>query len=305
MNITGGAWVALITPMKQDYQIDYPALKKLLHMHIAAKVSGLVLLGTTGEAPTLQLQERLALLRFCCDEVQSKIPIIAGIGCNNTPDLEIMLDAYNALPIDGYMISTPHYNRPNAEGLVAFYQHACQRTSRPVIAYNVPSRTGCDLPIAVLEALYPIKNFVGLKEASGCLHRIWQYRQRFPKLLLWSGDDGTFLPMMRLGGDGVISVAANLLPHTIQKICDLAQSDQWCKAARLDASLQQLYTQLASDTNPIPIKAAMACEGMIDNVLRLPLTPLNEAKTSMLNATLDKLEQTVRWPAYTTKGDVI
>ncbi len=289
----GGVWVALVTPMHQDQSIDFDAVSLLIEQHVEAGVTGIVLLGTTAESPTLTLEEKTSLLMHACCVLNQRLPILVGIGCNNLHDVDAWMAQCETQPVDGYMVTTPFYNKPTTSGLIAFYEHCLSRTKRPILAYNVPSRTGCDMDVEVLNALSVYPNFLGLKDATGDLRRVWQYRQRFPNMLLLSGDDATFLPYMKLGGDGVISVAANVFPQTIARICHDAHGDRWQQAMQLDASLRPFYQVLASSTNPIPCKQVLSLQHVcIENTVRLPL--ISEATHQKIEDVYHKTLATLR-----------
>jgi 4-hydroxy-tetrahydrodipicolinate synthase len=267
--------VALVTPMDADGAVNYDDLRGLIDFHVEAGTEALIIAGTTGESATLNHDEHLDLLARSCEIAGDRIPIIAGTGSNSTAQTLALSKAADRLPIRAFLIVTPYYNKPTQEGM---YRHFCviaDAVQKPVILYNVPARTGVDLKPETVVRLAKHGNIPSIKEATGDLGRVNTLRASCgPDFALLSGDDATSCEFMLVGGNGVISVTANVAPAGMRKLCDAARAGDRVEAERIDASLQPLHRKLFLESNPIPVKWAVRQMGLIGSGIRLPLTEL-------------------------------
>ena len=281
-----GACTALVTPFLEN-NVNYPMLEQLLRRQIDAGIRAVVICGTTGEAPTLSDAEKLELFRRAKAYVGSDCLIIAGTGSNSTKHtLELSLSA-EKMNVDALLLVSPYYNKANPEGLYQHYETVARSVDLPIILYNVPSRTGLDMPVSVYERLSALTNIAGVKEASNNITKITQIR-RFcgGNLPIWSGNDDQITPAMSLGAAGVISVVSNIAPIETQAMALAALNGDFDTAAALQIELQPLVDALFSDVNPIPVKAAMGMIGFDCGPCRLPLGPLSPEKIVQLKSAL-------------------
>src|SRR5690606_22399380 len=282
-----GSMVAVVTPMDSDGGIDYAAFAKLVDFHVAAGTEALVVAGTTGESATLDHDEHVELIDRACEIAAGRIPIVAGTGSNSTAQTLGLSRAVDRLPIAGFLVVTPYYNKPTQEGLRRHFTAVADAVTHPVILYNVPGRTGVDLKPATTIMLAAHGNIAGVKDATGELERVRVLRDGAgPKFTLLSGDDGTACEFMLLGGDGVISVTANAAPAAMRRLCDAARAGRRAEAERIDSSLRDLHVTLFSESNPIPVKWALEQMGFVGPGIRLPLTRLAEAHHSAVASAL-------------------
>lgn len=271
-----GSMVALVTPMAPTGELDIAALRFLLEKHIEAGTSAIVVNGTTGEAPTLTEKEAYELLKTALETVQNRVPIIMGTGTNCTRETIRRSEQAMALGADACLVVTPYYNKPTQEGLFQHYKAIAEQVAIPIILYNVTGRTSCDLLPETVERLAYISNIVGLKEASSDLARGREILNRCKDALdLYSGDDETALDFILQGGRGVISVTANVAPHSMQQMCLAALAGNTRLANELNAQLMPLHKKLFVEANPIPVKWALQQMGWIQEGIRLPLTTLS------------------------------
>jgi 4-hydroxy-tetrahydrodipicolinate synthase len=271
-----GSIVALVTPMNEDGSIDFESYQNLLEFHVSNKSDGIVLVGTTGEAPTIDFDEHIKLIDVGVKIVKNRIPVIAGTGANSTKEAIYLTRQAKDLGVDACLLVTPYYNKPNQEGLFQHYQAINDEVDIPQILYNVPSRTGCDLTNETVVKLSNLKNIVGIKDATGELARLSDLKNRVePTFNLISGDDNTFLDFIELGGHGVISVTANIVPNLIHNICDKALSGNFQEAKSLNDKLKDLHKLMFIEPNPIPVKWALYYLKMIKPFIRLPLVQLD------------------------------
>jgi 4-hydroxy-tetrahydrodipicolinate synthase len=271
-----GSIVALVTPMNEDGSIDFESYQNLLEFHVSNKSDGIVLVGTTGEAPTIDFDEHIKLIDVGVKVVKNRIPVIAGTGANSTKEAIYLTRKAKDLGVDACLLVTPYYNKPNQEGLFQHYQAINDEVNIPQILYNVPSRTGCDLSNETIAKLSKLKNIVGIKDATGELARLNDLKNRVePTFNLISGDDNTFLDFIELGGHGVISVTANIAPNHIHNICDKALSGNFQEAKSINDKLKDLHKLMFIEPNPIPVKWALHYLKMIKPFIRLPLVQLN------------------------------
>ncbi|MCX7121124.1 MAG: 4-hydroxy-tetrahydrodipicolinate synthase [Gammaproteobacteria bacterium] len=270
-----GSIVAVITPMHMDGEIDYLSLEKLIDWHLAKKTDGIVILGTTGESATIEDHERREIIKLTVSRVNHKIPVIVGTGSNATKHAIAMTQDAMSLGADAVLLVTPYYNKPTQEGLFQHYRAISKAVSIPQILYNVPSRTCCDLMPETISRLSVFSNIVAVKEATGDLNRLKQLLALNLKMDYLTGDDKTAMEFMLLGGKGVISVAANVVPALFHDLCAAAISGDRQSAEKINNKLDELYSVLFIETNPIPTKWFLEKMGLIQSGIRLPLTPLS------------------------------
>ncbi len=277
-----GVCTALVTPFL-DGKINYPMLQILLSRQIEAGIEAVVLAGTTGESATLSDHEKLELFRHSKEFAGGNIKIFAGTGSNDTKHAVELSLAAQETGVDGLLIVSPYYNKATAEGLIAHYTAIAQAVTLPIIVYNVPSRTGVDIPVSVYAQLAKVPNVAGVKEASADIGKILRIRAECPgDFALWAGNDHMTVPILSLGGKGVISVISNLFPEQMNLITYTALDGDFDTAASLQCHMLPWTDFLGCEVNPIPIKAAMAKFGYDCGPGRLPLTPLSPAHQSML-----------------------
>ena len=272
-----GSMVALITPMTNDDRIDYPALYELIDWHIAEKTSALIIVGSTGESATLNHEEQYALIKATVKQAAGRIPIIAGTGTNSTMGTLKLSENARELGVDACLIVTPYYNRPTQQGLFKHYQIIAEKIAIPIILYNVPGRTGCDLLPETVCALAKLNHIIGIKEATGKIERAQEIISQSPKeFYIYSGDDPTALQLMQHGAKGVISVTANVAPKKMSLMCEAILSGNEKVAEQLNNELLPLHRALFLESNPIPTKFALHSMGKIKNAIRMPLLPLDK-----------------------------
>ena len=279
MQALKGSLVALVTPMMPNGDVDYVALENLIDWHIEKGTNGIVSVGTTGESATVNIKEHLEVISHTVKYVNSRIPVIAGTGANSTSEaIELTMES-KQMGADFSLLVTPYYNKPNQNGLIQHYTKVANEVDLPQILYNVPSRTACDLKPSSVKILSEHKNIVGIKEAVGDPKRIddlIQISSNNEDFLLYSGDDPSFLSMLKKGGDGVISVAANVVPEYISDICSSALEEKFDIAEELDNKLSTLYELLFIESNPIPVKWMLYKMELIQKSIRLPLIELDK-----------------------------
>ena len=277
-----GSFVALVTPMLENGSLDFDALEALVEWHIESETNGIVSVGTTGESATVSVPEHLEIIKKTIDFVDGRVPVIAGTGGNSTQEAVELTQTAAELGADYALIVTPYYNKPNQEGLFQHFIKIADSVEIPQILYNVPSRTACDLRPDTVMRLATHQNIVGIKEALDSserlseLIRISQSVADQKNFSVFSGDDPSFSSFMANGGDGVISVAANIVPKYISQICSLNLSDQFDHAEELNSILKNLYELLFIESNPIPVKWMLNKMGRIQPGIRLPLVPFNQ-----------------------------
>lgn len=277
-NVLKGTGVALVTPFKQNFEIDFNALEKVINYVINNGCEYLVTLGTTGETPTLNEEEKNAIIYFTYDVVKERVPVVVGVGGNNTKEVCNNLEHYPLHKATAVLSASPYYNKPSQEGIFQHYKTLASASSKPVILYNVPGRTGSNITAATtLKLAEEVENIAGIKEASGnmiqCMHIL---KDRPESFLVVSGDDHLTLPLIACGMDGVISVAANCFPKEFSEMVRLALHDDLNKARPLHYQCLEGNDLLFAENNPAGVKAFLAELGIIENVLRLPLVPLSK-----------------------------
>lgn len=284
-----GVCTALVTPFL-DGRVNYPMMEMLLRRQIDAGVKAVVVCGTTGESPTLSDNEKLELFRRCKAYAGDSCMIIAGTGSNNTAHAVELSIAAQEEGSDALLIVSPYYNKATPDGLFAHYLSISHSVSIPLIVYNVPGRTGVDIPVSVYRKLSTIDNIAGVKEASSDITKITKIKCACrPDFGLWSGNDDQIVPVMSLGGDGVISVLSNVVPVQTQAMVNAAIAGDFDTAAALQCKLLPLIELLFCEVNPIPVKTAMKLIGYDCGSCRLPLTDLSPEKATQLRTALEKL----------------
>lgn len=284
-----GAGVALVTPFHEDGSVNYPALEKLLEYQIANSTDAIVICGTTGESATLTPKEHSDVIKFTVDVVNHRIPVIAGTGSNETAyALELSNDAEKA-GADALLIVTPYYNKTSQRGLIKHYTYIADRVSSPIIIYNVPSRTGVNVKPETYAALAEHKNIVAAKEASGDISQIAKIISLCgDKLDIYSGNDDQIVPIMALGGKGVISVLSNICPQIAHDIPAKFLEGNYTESAKLQLDYLELCNSMFMDVNPIPVKVAMRMMGLDVGPLRMPLCDMDASSAEKLGNVLKK-----------------
>jgi len=280
-----GVCTALVTPFLRG-EVNYPMLKRLLQYQLDAGIRAIVICGTTGESPTLSDAEKLEMFRCAKEYVGSRCKIIAGTGSNCTEHAIALSRAAEQTGVDGLLLVTPYYNKATSDGLVAHYSAIAAAVHIPCILYNVPSRTGVDIPVGEYKKLSRIPNIVGVKEAGSDIVKIARIRLECPDFSIWSGNDDQIVPVLSLGGQGVISVLSNAAPEKTRAMAEAALDGDFDTAAALQIQLLPLIGALFSEVNPIPVKAAMKEIGFDCGSCRLPLTSLTPEKYEKLKAVL-------------------
>ena len=281
-----GSMVAVVTPFK-DGRVDETKVRELVEFHIKNGTDVLVPCGTTGESPTLSHDEHRRVIELAIQTANKRIPVVAGTGSNSTAEaIDLTRYAKNA-GADGALVVLPYYNKPTQQGLIAHCRAIADAVELPLILYNIPGRTGINMLPETLAALADHPNIVGMKEATGNLEQMTQDIVLCgAKLSFLSGDDTLTLPLMAVGGKGVISVVANIVPRDVADLTRAFLSGDWKRAREIHLKLFPLCQAMFCETNPIPVKTAMALMGMINGELRLPLCPMSEANLSKLKAAL-------------------
>jgi len=287
-----GSMVALVTPMHADNSLDWDSLHKLVDWHLEQGTHALVAVGTTGESATLDVAEHLSVIKKVVDQVNGRIPVIAGTGANSTAEaVELTRSAKNA-GADACLLVTPYYNKPTQEGLFLHHEFIARSVAIPQMLYNVPGRTGVDMKPETALRLAKVPNICGIKEATGDLERAKQLIAAAPEgFAVISGDDATAVELILLGGQGDISVTANVVPAAVARMCELALAGKADEARELNARLMPLHAALFVESNPIPVKWAVEQLGLIHSGIRLPLTRLStqyhpQLRTAMQQAGL-------------------
>jgi len=282
-----GSIVALVTPFKND-GIDEAAYKKLIEWQIKEGTNGIVPCGTTGESPTLSEKEHEQVIELCVQTVAGRIPVIAGAGSNSTAEAVHMTRHAAKVGADAVLVVTPYYNKPTNKGIYLHYKAVSESADIPVILYNIPGRTGKNVePDLIAKLARDFKNIVGVKEAAGSLEQMLRIKELCPKdFILTSGDDALTLPLLAIGGVGVISVAANIVPRDVVAVINAFDQGDLKKAQELHLKLLPLIRSLFIETNPIPVKKACELMGLCSGTLRLPLCDMEEANLAKLKTAL-------------------
>ena len=286
-----GSIVALITPMHPDGAIDWENLRKLVEHHIACGTDGIVSVGTSGESATLDIDEQIEVIRQTVAFAAGRIPVIAGSGANSTLEAIELTTRASKLDIDACLLVVPYYNKPTQHGLYQHFRTIAERVDIPQILYNVPGRTALDMHNDTIVRLSAIDNIIGVKDASADIARVAELKQKCQQgngdeFAIYSGDDATTLQLLRAGGHGCISVTANVAPTLMHQMCQAALAGDWQAATDINEKLQALHTALFIESNPIPVKWAVAQLGMADVGIRLPLTVLSDSCHAQVTAAM-------------------
>lgn len=282
-----GCYTALVTPFR-DGHVDYQALESLVERQIAAGVSGIVPVGTTGESPTLTMEEHIDVIRFVAETANRRCQIIAGTGGNSTEEAIWLTKSVAEMPVDATLQVTPYYNKPSGEGLYRHFLAVAECTRLPIVLYNVPGRAGKEIPLDVVGRLASHPQVAAIKEAAGSVERVNAIRNMCDLTVL-SGDDSLALPMMSVGATGVISVLSNVAPEAFVEMCRLALSNDFAGALQIHRRFYPLAHDLFLEANPIPVKAALADMGLIAEEYRLPLCEMGAPAREKLRDAMRKL----------------
>lgn len=284
-----GSMVAIATPMKEDGSVDYASLDNLVDFHLDNNTDVIIPAGTTGESATLDHDEHCAVIKRVVDRVKGRVPVIGGTGANSTWEAISLTRCAADAGVDACLLVTPYYNKPTQEGLYQHYKKIAEEVDIPQILYNVPGRTACDMMPETVGRLSKISNIVGIKEASGDMSRAPKIRELSgPDFMIVSGEDNQAMESILAGGQGVISVTANVAPRLMHEMCQAALSGDRAKAEELNAKLEDLHRVLFIESNPIPTKWSLHEMGLIPAGLRLPLTPLDSQYHAEVRAALIK-----------------
>jgi len=283
-----GSLVALVTPFDGSNRVDYRGLKRLIDFHVNAGSDGLVIAGTTGESATLSRSEHIDLIVRAVELADGRLPIIAGTGSNSTAQTIDLSLAVADSGIAAYLVVVPYYNKPVQEGIYRHFMAIADAVKRPVMLYNVPGRTVADMLPETVARLAGHDNIFGIKEATGSIDRLRAIQDRVDDdFMLYSGDDFTMLPFIEQGGHGVVTVSGNIVPEAVARLCQLALAGRSAEAHALDDTLQSLNKSLFIESNPIPVKWALAEMGLIEANIRLPLTPFSAQYHEQMRAAME------------------
>ncbi len=293
-----GCGTALVTPFRRDGSMDEAGVSRLARRQIDAGIHFLVPCGTTGESPTLTEEERVRVVELVVEQAKGQVPVLAGAGGYNTQEVIHAAKRMRRAGADGILSVTPYYNKPTPDGLVAHYRAIAEALELPIILYNVPGRTGCNIDPATLVRLASIPNIVGVKEASGNMTQMCEICASVPDTFtVVSGDDALTLPLMAIGGRGIISVASNEIPAEMSRLAELAEKGDFASARQLHQRLMPLLQVNFIESNPIPVKSAMAMLGLLEETYRLPMVPPRPASRERIAAVLKSLGLAAAIPA--------
>ena len=282
-----GSIVALITPMLEDGRVDYDSLRKLVDWHIAEGTACIGAVGTTGESPTVDVQEHIEIIRVCVEQAAGRVPVMAGCGANSTAEAIALAKAAKSVGADCQLQVVPYYNKPTQEGQYQHFKAIAEAEDLPIVLYNVPGRSVADMHHDTVLRLAQVAGIVGIKEATGDIVRAqWLIKEAPKGFAIYSGDDPTAVALMLLGGHGNISVTANIAPKGMADLCAAALSGNAQTAAEIQQLLLPLHRDLFIEANPIPVKWAAARMGLCQGHLRLPLTPFSQAHHAKLEASM-------------------
>lgn len=283
-----GSIVAVATPFKENYEIDFDAYGRLIDFHLENGTDGIVPCGCTGEAATLLHKEQEACVKFTVERVAGRVPVIAGTGSNSTLEALSLTKYAKEIGADGALLITPYYNKPTPAGQILHYTTIANQVDIPIVLYNVPGRTGTKMLPETIAEMAKTPNIVAIKEACGSVEQVCDIRS-LCDITVMSGDDALTLPMMAVGATGVISVAANVAPAKVAAMCAAFDKGDLAEAQRLHYELLPLFKGLFFETNPMPVKAALAKMGLCNNVLRMPLTPMRPEMFAKLEPILKQV----------------
>lgn len=286
-----GTGVALVTPFTNDFQVDYDALGKILDHVINGGVEYVVTLGTTGETPTLNKEEKIRIVEFTYEKVNDRVPVVVGIGGNNTHEIISDLQSYPLDKAIAILSAAPYYSKPSQEGIYQHYKAIAAASPKPILLYNVPGRTGRNMTAdTTVRLAREVPNIAGIKEASGDMVQCMQILRDAPEdFLVVSGDDALSMPQIACGMDGIISVIANTLPRQFSDMVRLSLKNEFPAATQIHKKLLVVYDQLFAENNPAGVKAFMAHQGLLKNYLRLPVTPVSEGLYQKIGQTLEQI----------------
>ena len=283
-----GSFVAIVTPFRNG-RFDQDTFRKLVEFQIANGTRGIVPCGTTGESATLDHSEHEEVIGVAVDSCKGRVPVLAGTGSNSTREAIYLTQAAEKAGANGSLLITPYYNKPTQEGLYKHFSTIAKETGLPIILYNVPGRTSVNMEPTTVQRLADIGNVVGIKEASGSLTQISEIISLCSKdFTVLSGDDPLLFPILAIGGKGIISVTANIVPNKISEMCEAGNSGDFTKARELHYDLMELSQVLFIETNPIPVKSALSLMGKVSDELRPPLSPMSNGHMEQLKAVLKK-----------------
>lgn len=282
-----GSLVAIATPMHEDGSLDFPGLRKLLDWHVEQGTDGIVVVGTTGESPTVDYDEHCELIRVTVEQIAGRIPVVAGTGGNSTREAIELTEHARKVGAQGTLQVVPYYNKPTQEGMYRHFRAVAEAVDLPMIVYNVPGRTVADLSNETTLRLAQVPGIVGLKDATGDIARGSALLAALPgHFAVYSGNDDSALALMAMGGHGIISVTANVAPGQVARMCELALAGDWAGALAINRKLLPLHFDLFVEPNPVPVKWALAEMGRIRGGIRLPMIPLSEGKRATVRAAL-------------------
>ncbi|WMW79015.1 4-hydroxy-tetrahydrodipicolinate synthase [Undibacterium cyanobacteriorum] len=286
-----GSLVAIVTPMHPDGSLDVPSLKKLIDWHIAEGTDGIVIVGTTGESPTVSVEEHCELIRIAVEHTAKRIPIIAGSGGNSTAEAIALTRFAKEAGADASLQVVPYYNRPTQEGMYQHFKTIAEAVDIPIILYNVPGRSVADMSNETMLRLSKVPGIIGVKEASGNIARDIELLRMVPEsFAIYSGDDATAIALMALGGKGNISVTANVAPRAMHEMCKAAMNGDLATAKAINNKLLSLHAKLFIEPNPVPVKWALTEMGMIPPGIRLPLVSLSTQYHDIVRSALREAE---------------
>lgn len=282
-----GSGVAIVTPFTDDNQINYDKLAELLDWHVEQGTDAIIIVGTTGEAPTLEDEEHKEVIKYAVDKIAGRIPVIAGTGSNSTNHAIMMSQYAESVGVDGLLLVTPYYNKSTQHGLVKHFEAIADSVKIPCILYNVPGRTGVNINADTVGILAKHPNIAGIKEASGNISYVTEVARIMPEGFgLWSGNDDMIVPLLSVGGHGVISVVANIMPKETHNLVELYHNGDVKDSAKLQLDMKPLIDALFCETNPVPVKEAMNMMGLKVGELRLPLVGMLDSNKALLEKEL-------------------
>lgn len=290
-----GSMVALVTPMDEENRINYPKVAELLEWHIENGTDGLVILGTTGEASTMTFEEEKEFVAFCNDKIAKRVPMIVGSGSNSTATAISNSQAFAELGADYLLVVTPYYNKTNNEGMIRHFESIADSVTVPIIMYNVPSRTGCNITPEVVGKLAKHPNIIGIKEASGDMSYVMNISKYINEAFaLYSGNDDVIVPLLSVGGTGVVSVWANIMPKEVHDLVRLYLDGKTAESLAIQIKYLDLIAALFYEVNPIPVKAALNWMGWEVGSLRMPLGEMGAEAYQRLVLVLERFEEELR-----------
>lgn len=286
-----GSIVALVTPMSPDRTVDYSALRKLIDWHIAEGTDCICVVGTTGESPTVSVEEHCEIIRVAVEQSAKRVPIMAGCGANSTSEAIALAQFAKKVGADSQLQVVPYYNKPTQEGQYQHFKAIAEAVDLPMVLYNVPGRTVADMAHDTVLRLAQVPGIIGIKEATGNIERAqWLIKEAPKNFAIYSGDDPTAVALMLCGGHGNVSVTANVAPRLMHELCQAATAGKAQEAMAIQLKLLPLHKALFVESNPITVKWALSRMGRIQNSLRLPLTPLSDANQAVIEQALRSTE---------------